>query len=89
MQEAHEITAIYLLGAIYAFTAWLIFYQIEIRFHIIARIKCRFGYHKRIYKELGLTKKEYRCVNCGKTKDHPHLKVIEGGKKDLGTPFRF
>lgn len=79
----------YILGAIYAFTAYLMLYQIEIRFKPLARLKCRFGYHRRIHKELGKIVSQYRCVHCNKPKDHPHLKVVEGGKKDLGTPFKF
>jgi hypothetical protein len=78
-----------LLTGIYIFTFWLICYQIELRWRPVARIKCKFGYHKRKFKRLGQDVSSYRCEVCGKAKDHPHLKVIDGGKKDFDVPFRF
>ncbi len=85
----HDIPMLIILAIIYGTAAWLILYQIEIRVRFYARTKCRFGYHKRISKESGKTIKHYRCINCGKPKDHPHLQIIDGGKKDLGVKFRF
>lgn len=85
----HDPIVLFFIFGLYAFIAWLIFYQIELRLRIIAGIKCRFGYHKRVHKKLGQVVKEYRCVHCGKAKDHPHLKILDGGKKDLGTKFKW
>lgn len=85
----HDIPVLLFLGAIYALTAYLILYQIEIRLRIVARIKCRLGYHKRTYKELGKIVTSHRCVHCKKSKSNANLTLIEGGKKDIGSTFKF
>lgn len=84
----HDTPAIVLIGILYFAITWLILYQVEIRLRIFGRIKCRFGRHKRTSVELGKTVKHFKCLNCGQPKTH-HLKLIEGGKKDLGVKFRF
>ena len=86
---SHDPIFTFLIACICVFTAWLIFYQIEIRLRIVASIKCYFGKHKRVYKKLGLVVKEYRCIYCGKAKDHSHLRILDGGKKDLGIKFKW
>jgi hypothetical protein len=84
----HDFAAYFVL-AIYGFIFLLILWNIELRLHPLGRIKCKFGHHKRKFKKLGEMVSQYRCERCGKPKDHPHLKVIDGGKKDLDITFRF
>lgn len=85
----HDLFILYLIGGMYAFIAWLILYQIEIRWRPFAKMKCRLGYHKRSHKALGQKISQYRCVHCNKPKNHPHLKVIQGEKKNFDNNFKF
>lgn len=84
----HDLPMLIFIGILYSFIAWLIFYQIEIRWNPIGRIKCRFGNHKYEVKKLGKVTKHFRCVRCDKPKA-TYLTLIEGGKKDFDVPFRF
>lgn len=79
----------YIVGGMYALIFWLFIYQIEIRWHPYAKIKCKFGFHKRTTKKSGKITNKYRCVHCNSSKSHPHLRIIDGGKKDIGIKFRF
>lgn len=85
----HDMFFTILIGCLYAFIAWLILYQIEIRLRLYAKIKCRLGFHKRTQKELGKTVKTNRCVHCKLPKSRANLTVIQGGKKDLGSNFKW
>jgi len=85
----HDPFILFLIFSLYAFISWLIVYQIELRWRPIAKLKCRLGYHRRRFRQLGREVSQYKCSICGKPKDHPHLKVIEGGKKDFGSTFKW
>lgn len=72
---------LYSILSLYFLIACLVARQVEIQFRPFSQLKCKLGFHKREIRQ-------YRCVYCKKPKKHPHLKYVEGGKKDLGIKFR-
>lgn len=84
----HDPVLLFIVGVLYSSIVWLILIQVEVRFRIYARMKCRVGFHKRTQDKLGKAVRQYRCVYCNKPKSHPHLVSIQGGKKDIDTKFR-
>lgn len=52
------------------------------------KLKCKFGIHRRIRKKLGKRVKTYHCTVCSKAKKHPHLEIVEGGKKEYDLGFK-
>lgn len=67
----------------------LILYQIEAIWNPYAKIKCHFNRHTRVENRFGAITNHYRCIYCGKPKSHPHLKVLQGGKKTVDNTFKF
>jgi len=75
-------------GAILTLIIGLIFYQIDTRWNPFGKLKCKIGIHRRVCKRLNKRVKTYHCVVCSKTKKHPDLKVVDGGKKDPSIIFK-
>jgi hypothetical protein len=89
--EIYEINVI--IGLIFVFTTvfglMLVAYDDGESFAIYKRIRCRLGYHS-MYVKLGKIKRHrYYCRFCKKPREHPVLKVIDGGKKMVDNKFRF
>lgn len=83
-------TVIFILGGVYAIAVWLVLHHvIGIKLRLYSRIKCRLGFHKRTEKRIDMIIRHYKCLNCNKPKDHPHLQSLDGGKKDLGIKFNW
>jgi len=85
----HSEPILYFIAGIYAFTFLLIIYNIEIRWRFFRRILCLFGRHKYAEKQLGKMVKLHKCANCKKRKNTTNLTLIQGGKKDLGSDFKW
>ena len=75
--------------AFYVFIFGLIMYHIEIRWNPFGKMKCKLGIHRRTRKEVKKKVKTYHCTICSKAKNHPHLNIVQGGKKDFGTKFKW
>jgi len=80
---------IYFLGAIYLGMFGLLLYLVELKWGMVARLKCHFGYHKRTIRTIYRVVKRYRCVHCSKPQENMHLKIVEGGRKYIDTSFKF
>lgn len=84
----HDDTLAFIVLSLYVFIFWVILYQVELRWRPFASIKCKLGFHQRTAVDLGKSVKKFRCIHCGKAKNHSHLKVIQGGKKTIDTKFK-
>lgn len=77
----------------FLFVAFAIFFviilEIEIKIQFIAKTRCKLGLHYRKTREKGQVVYRYRCMQCNKPKDHPHLKIINGSKKFFENKFKW
>jgi hypothetical protein len=75
----------YLLGISFAFGIvggiMLVAYEDGVAFGLYRRIKCKFGNHTHKVGRKGHINLYY-CARCKKPRNHPSLKVIDGGRKD-------
>ncbi len=68
---------------LYGLVIWLILYQVDLRVNFYGKLKCKLGLHKRYITKDGQKIKKYKCEFCKKPKKHPHLKLVDGGKKNV------
>lgn len=55
-------------------------------FQIKQRLNCR--HNKHMFKDIK-GKNQYKCIHCKKPKSHPHLQIIDGGKKVFENKFKW
>lgn len=56
---------------------------------LFKKLKCRLGYHS-IYVRFGKAKiHKYYCLVCKKPRNHPGLRIVDGGNKMKDNKFEF
>ena len=78
---------LYFIIVLYALLACVILYQVEMKWRIIASLKCKLGIHKRTVKVLKIVVHKYYCIYCKEPKKGSKLTIIEGGRKYLDIKY--
>jgi hypothetical protein len=83
----HVLGAVLFVGVFFGLI--FIAYEDGIPITLIKKIKCHFGYHS-IYVRFGKAKiNKYYCLVCKKPRNHPGLKIVDGGNKMSNNKFEF
>lgn len=71
------------------FGLMLIAFEDGVSFSIIKKTRCKIGWHK-IHNKIGKVKvHRYYCKFCKKPREHPVLKIVDGGNKLRDDKFKF
>lgn len=79
MQTAYIFTGSIVLAFVIFF--FVIAYEGGERGGLLAKYLCRMNMHKN-HRRVGFKKKKtYYCIHCKKARNHPALKLVDGGNK--------
>jgi len=65
----------------------IIVFEDNIKFSLTNKLRCKIGKHR--FKARFSKINRYYCQNCGKPRQHPRLKIVDGGNKIKQDDYRF
>lgn len=71
------------------FVLMFVAFDDNVPFALFKKARCKLGWHK-IHNKIGRLKvRKYYCKFCKKPREHPILKVVDGGNKMRDDKFKF